>query len=85
MVAEVSIDVGMLEDAVLVTRDAIEKRHGDEVVFVVEGGKAVERVVTTGPSVGGETVLESGVSPGDRLVVVGAENLSDGDPVREGI
>ncbi len=85
MVARVSIDIETLKDAILITKDAIEKQHGKEIVFVVEGGRAVERAVTRGPSIGEKTVLTSGVSPGDSVVVVGAENLSDGDPVREGI
>jgi membrane fusion protein, multidrug efflux system len=43
--------------------------------------RAQRRVVQTGPSYGNEVVIASGLFNGDEVVVLGQNNLSEGDPV----
>jgi RND family efflux transporter MFP subunit len=51
-------------------------------VFIVEGGRAVEREVALGTSQGDRVEIRSGVGTGDTVVVVGQDNLRPGLPVR---
>ena len=44
-----------------------------------EGGKAAWQPVKVGSIVRDQAVIESGVSPGDRVVVVGHRDLAEGD------
>ncbi|MCZ7635603.1 MAG: hypothetical protein M5U12_05860 [Verrucomicrobia bacterium] len=51
-------------------------------VFVVdEGGRATERRVKTGDFIRSSVVVTGGVEPGERVVVVGASLLQDGEVV----
>lgn len=51
-------------------------------VFVVQGGQAVEHEVTLGYSRGDRVEIQTGVSAGDTVVIVGQDNLRDGAAVR---
>jgi RND family efflux transporter MFP subunit len=85
MVAQVSIRTGTIPGVITLPRDAIDKRGGRQIAFVVEADTtAVERTLRTGPSFGEKVVVREGISPGDRVVVVGTENLTSGDRVTEG-
>jgi RND family efflux transporter MFP subunit len=54
--------------------------------YVAEAGKeglvARQRLVEPGPVVGNDYVIESGLEPGERLIVSGVQRLADGAPVR---
>ncbi|MEM9595911.1 MAG: efflux RND transporter periplasmic adaptor subunit [Acidobacteriota bacterium] len=59
------------------------RQDGDrDVVFVVRGEVVERRAVKVVDRQGGQAILTSGVSAGDRVVVEGPETLADGDPVR---
>ncbi|MEM1203802.1 MAG: efflux RND transporter periplasmic adaptor subunit [Acidobacteriota bacterium] len=59
------------------------RQDGDrDVVFVVWGEAVERRAVKVVDRQGGQAILTSGVSAGDRVVVEGPETLADGDPVR---
>jgi hypothetical protein len=49
--------------------------------FVVQGGKALRRAVTTGAVEGESVEITSGLGAGDTVVTRGGFNLSDGDRV----
>ena len=51
-------------------------------VLVVEEGKAVERVVSTGSTVDGNLEIKSGLIGGEELILNAPAGLKDGDPVR---
>jgi hypothetical protein len=55
---------------------------------VAEPGKdgfvARQRAVQTGPVVGNDYVVRSGLEPGQRLIVSGVQKIGDGMPVRIG-
>jgi RND family efflux transporter MFP subunit len=54
--------------------------------YVAETGKeglvARQRLVEPGPVVGNDYVIESGLKPGERLIVSGVQRIADGAPVK---
>jgi multidrug efflux system membrane fusion protein len=62
------------------------KHPGAFAVFLVDGPEAAasarSRDVTLGPIAGNRVAVESGLAPGDRVIVSGASLLADGDRVR---
>lgn len=68
--------------ALLVPKAAIQKPGGAPEVFVIHEGRAQRRAVTLGGEEGQYVEVRSGVSPGEQVVVKGAEDLKDGDRVR---
>lgn len=86
MVANVSIVRGIVEDALVVPQGALVRVEDGYVAFVVEedDGQLVarSRVVERGPAQRNQAVVTSGLSPGDQLIVVGQQQVEDGDRVR---
>lgn len=86
LVTRVQLARGTIEDAIVVPRDAVLRSAVGYLVYVVqeEEGQAIARArtVTTGAGQGGNVVIESGLEPGDRIVIVGHQQLADGDHVR---
>jgi hypothetical protein len=60
---------------------ALVVRGQMEMVFVVAGPTAQLRLVKTGKRLGGEVELVSGVRAGEQVVIEGAAQLTDGQPV----
>lgn len=85
MVANVGVAREELDAAMVVPQDALVRVEDGYVVFVAaerEGNTVAEvRPVTLGPSQRNQVVLESGVSLGDRLIIVGQKSVADGDRV----
>ncbi len=75
-------------DGGLVIPQEVVVTHLDGVgVYLDDGGKAKWQPLELGSVVGEQVVVQSGVSPGDRLVVTGHRTLVDGDTLdiaREG-
>ncbi|MFH1278115.1 MAG: efflux RND transporter periplasmic adaptor subunit [Candidatus Eisenbacteria bacterium] len=71
----------MVEDAVVVPQDALVETEEGPAVFLAVDGKAVLRPVVIGPIYGEKALVESGLSPGEPLIVVGNRELVDGDLV----
>ncbi len=82
MIAAVTLERGLLEDALLVPLAAVVPERGQHVVYLVRDGRAVRRVVVIGAILGDAALLGSGVEPGDRLVTEGQRTLQDGRRVR---
>jgi RND family efflux transporter MFP subunit len=66
---------------------AVNRVNGEYFAYVAEpdakgGTVAHQRGVTLGPVVGNDYVVESGLKPGDRLIVTGIQKITDGAPVR---
>lgn len=81
--AEVRVPVGGSRPLPVVPQTAIRPSEKGFLAFVVEDGKAVERILTPGMrTADGNVEVLSGLKAGDLLVVRGAEALSDGVPVR---
>ncbi|WP_244635404.1 MdtA/MuxA family multidrug efflux RND transporter periplasmic adaptor subunit [Methylosinus sp. C49] len=70
-------------DVVVAPATAIRSGAPGTFVYVVNSGDTVSvRKITTGASAGGNVAILSGLAPGDRLVVEGAERLSEGAKIR---
>ena len=67
---------------VTVHKDAILSRKGKTLVFLVQGSKAVMRPVRLGEAVGIRFTVNSGLAPGDKVVVRGNERLLPGQAIR---
>lgn len=85
MVANVSVVRRVLPNAVVVPQEALVRVEDGYVVFVVEGAGpetlAASRSVRTGPSQQNSVVIESGLEPGEQLIVVGQLQVATGDRV----
>lgn len=85
-VADVVLTVDEISDALVLPRVALMSMEEGQVVFVVadsgEHAVAEARQVRIASWQGNEVVVESGVAPGDRVVVVGQQGLTHGDWVR---
>jgi membrane fusion protein (multidrug efflux system) len=85
MVANVAVVRRMLSDVIVVPQEALVRVEAGFVAFVVEGtgqgAVVVSRSVTAGASQQNRVVIEEGLEPGDRLIVVGQQQVSAGDRV----
>ncbi|MDR0670660.1 MAG: efflux RND transporter periplasmic adaptor subunit [Treponema sp.] len=83
MFATVSLVTNARQDVPVIPRDALINTYGSWVVFVVdESNIARRRTITLGLESETFVEVESGIELGDRVVSVGQNFLSDGDPVR---
>jgi len=81
MSARVRIAVRALENVIAVPQSAVLEGKDSRSVFVAVNGKALKRAVTLGAIDGDRVVLQDGVKPGDRLIVVGHRDLTDGQAI----
>jgi membrane fusion protein, multidrug efflux system len=86
MVAKIAVRRSTLDEALLVPREAVLRAEDGYIVYVVvdqDGTTVAEtRAVTLGAASGGRVVVEHGVQAGDRVVVVGQQQVAGGDVVR---
>jgi HlyD family secretion protein len=68
----------MATDAVLIPSDAMIFKDKRNMVFLVVDGKAVEREIRTGYFTHDRTEVLSGLRAGDRVIVAGKDQVSDG-------
>ena len=76
--AQVRVVTARHDDATLVPSRAIFEEQGQSILFVVQDGKAVRRVVKAGFVDGESTEILEGVSAKDLVVVKGQRDLRDG-------
>lgn len=76
------IPLGPKRQVLSVHKDAVVRRRGQNVVFVVDGDKTQARPVELGAAVGSRLEVLNGLVEGDRVVVRGNERLKAGDKVR---
>jgi HlyD family secretion protein len=81
MSATVNIQTGEQSNAVLVPKDAVLQRNGQQVVFTDQGGRAKMTVVQTGASDDKNIQITQGIQPGDLVILPGSIDLADGDIV----
>lgn len=77
----VAIPISAQDKVISVHKDAILKRGGNDMVFVVEKGAAQPRNIKMGDAVGGRFVVLDGLKAGEIVVVRGNERLFPGQPV----
>jgi hypothetical protein len=78
----VAIPLNAGQKIISVHKDAILKRRGNDMVFVVENGAVQARNIEIGDGVGGRFVVRDGLKLGDVVVIRGNERLFPGQPVR---
>ena len=78
---EAQIVTDLREGAMLVPSVAVFEEQGKQVLFVVEGDKAIRRTVKTGYIQAGVTEILEGIEKDDIIVIKGQRNLRDGMPV----
>lgn len=85
MIANMAVMRGALDSVIVVPQDALVRVQSGYVAFVVvdrgDGPVAEARTVEVGPSQRNLVVVQSGIEPGDRLVVQGQKSVADGDRV----
>jgi membrane fusion protein, multidrug efflux system len=70
-------------NVLLVPLSAIQQLQGTQSVFVVgPDNKVQQKTITTGPTVNNMEVVNSGLEPGDRLLVEGTQKVQPGTVVR---
>ena len=80
----INLLVNTLRKATLVPTAAIQHGPKGDFVYVLNANKTVNiKSVKTGVATGEDTVVTQGVSPGQTVVVEGADQLTDGSPVWE--
>lgn len=67
---------------ILIPRDAVVTQGGTPVVFVVERGVVIQTTVELGAVSGRRVIIESGLEPGQNIVLAPPTSLADGDRVR---
>ncbi|HET7871366.1 MAG TPA: efflux RND transporter periplasmic adaptor subunit [Terriglobales bacterium] len=73
---------GKTSDAkAIVAKSAVHTENGMPVVYMVKDKTLERRAVTLGSERGGDVEIMAGVTPGDTLVVRGAEGLREGQKV----
>jgi membrane fusion protein (multidrug efflux system) len=85
MVANVEVVRRSVHQAIVVPQEALVRVEDGFVAYVVDesGGRPVARVrqLTVGASERNQVVVESGLAAGDKLIIVGQNQVADGDRV----
>jgi RND family efflux transporter MFP subunit len=81
--ARMNIQIRKISQALVVPESAVVSREDKKVVFIVEGGVAKMHEVTIGPAEGDFVSITKGVKLGEKVVLVGNHELSDGAKVEE--
>ncbi len=69
---------------VVVPKDAVVRKDGKEVVFVIKGNKVELRSIRVGEETGGFFQVLEGLSGGESIATAGADKVNDGDRVKIG-
>jgi RND family efflux transporter MFP subunit len=77
--AKIRAATGTMHNALLVPQNAVLQTQGQNQVAVVDSeNKVTMRTVAIGEQVGGFQVIQSGISPGERVVTEGLQKVHDG-------
>jgi HlyD family secretion protein len=68
---------------ITIPKGSVRKKNGRDFVWIIQKGRAEERAVTVGNPRGDEITVQSGLAAGEKVVVEGAEKLTEGDAVQE--
>jgi RND family efflux transporter MFP subunit len=82
MFARLQLTLASIPEALTVPAEAVVRRDGEPVVFVIENGKAIARMVETGIESANRVEIVSGIQAGDKVIVAGNEKLKNGAEVR---
>lgn len=77
----VNVDTGAPAEKIVIPQAALIADQQGAYVFAVEDGKAVVRRVRVGAEVGAGVAIESGLKPGEQIIVEGIQSVRPGTPV----
>lgn len=80
--AQVFIEKKKFENAIKIPEEVVSKTDIGEVVFIEKDGVSEMRKVTVVSRSGNIAAISSGLIDGDKLIVVGYQNLVDGEKVK---
>ena len=69
---------------VIVPKDAVLPVTGGHLVYLAEGDRAKRQIIQIGAAVEDGFIVQKGLSPGQKVVVRGNEQLSDGKKIQAG-
>lgn len=82
MAVKIRILSNVYQDIIYTSQNNLVRQYDNTYVFVVdEDNKAVRKQVFTGPEVGEDIIITSGLEFGEKLVIEGMENLDAGSAV----
>jgi membrane fusion protein (multidrug efflux system) len=78
------LEEGVMDRAILVPQQGVSRDHkGNPVALVVDAENRIEqRILTADRAIGDKWLVSSGLSPGDLVVVEGAQKVRPGDVVK---
>ena len=79
--ATVNVPIGSARNVMTVHKDAIVRRGGNAIVFVVAEGSSELRPVQLGEATGDRFVVRTGLNAGEQVVTRGNETLQPGQPL----
>ena len=82
MFARVGLVEQVFNNALAVPLYAVISQSDDHIVFVEKDGKAERRKIELGPLIGWQVQVTSGLSPGEKVIIVGHRLLENGQAVK---
>lgn len=81
MLAEVSIERGAYDNVVIIPEEVVTRSDSSYIAFVENNGKAELRNLEILSRTGESVVIKDGLKSGDKLIILGFQNLVDGENV----
>jgi RND family efflux transporter MFP subunit len=82
MNANVQISEFTRENAIVVPQDLVVDYGDEQYLYVLEGDIAKKRVLKLGGRNANDILIESGLNPGEKIIIEGFQALKDGDKVQ---
>lgn len=82
MLARVKFRLGLPRSVLMVDKDAITRKGLKTTLFLVQGEKVAQKIVTTGRAKKGLIEIEGNLKAGEKVVIRGNERLREGQSVR---
>ncbi|RUR10001.1 efflux RND transporter periplasmic adaptor subunit [Legionella sp. km772] len=74
----IKILIETLKNAVVVPTAAVQHTLTYDFVYVLDKQKVLIKKISSGPSIGNETIIDKGLTPGQLVVIEGADKLVNG-------
>ncbi len=81
LIADIKIEQRKYDNMIMIPTEVISRVDNGYIVFVLEDGKARSRQITILKRTANEVAVSDGLKSGDELIVVGYQNLIDGQKV----
>ncbi len=82
MFSSVRLPLEIVSDALMVPSEALIPIQNGKMIFIAEGGRAKEIVVSTGARTSKSVRVLSGLKPGDTILTYGVMSLKNGTPIK---